>query len=201
MASAELIQAIAVTSELCGRVFSEGAAKVFVDDLAAYPEAQVMASLRRCRKEVKGVLTLQDVISRLEDGRPGPEEAWAMLPMNEAQTTVWTAEMAQAFGVAVGMIDAGEVVAARMAFKETYNRLVNQARDHRQPVEWFATLGHDPRGRESVLLQAVNQGKLSLEYARGMCPQLPEPTALALIENATKHLSAKKEATHHHRMS
>jgi hypothetical protein len=34
-----------------------------------------------------------------------------------------------------------------------------------------------------------------------MCPQLPEPTALALIENATKHLSAKKEATHHHRMS
>lgn len=189
MASAELIQAIAVTSELCGRVFSEGAARVFVDDLAAYPEAQVMASLRRCRKEVKGVLTLQDVISRLEDGRPGPEEAWAMLPMNEAQSAVWTAEMAQAFGVAVGMIDAGEVVAARMAFKETYNRLVNQARDHRQQVEWFATLGHDPKGREHVLMNAVDQGRLTLDYARSMCPQLPAPDALRLVNGATKAIA------------
>lgn len=188
MASAELIQAIAVTSELCGRVFSEGAAKVFVDDLSAYPESQVMGALRRCRKEVKGVLTLQDVISRLEDGRPGPEEAWAMLPMSEAHSAVWTAEMSQAFGVVIGMIDAGEVVAARMAFKETYNRLVTQARDHRQLVEWYVTLGHDPKGRESVLMNAVEQGKLTYEYARGMCPQLPAPDALKLVSGATKAL-------------
>lgn len=193
MPSAELLQAIAVTSELCGRTFSEAAAKVFVEDLAAYPEPQIMAALVRCRKEVRGVLTLADVVSRLADGRPGAEEAWAMLPMSESQSAVWTTEMSQAFGVALPLIDAGETVPARMAFKETYLRLVNQARDHGQPVEWHVTLGHDPRGREPVLLQAVEKGRLSYEHARDFCPLLPavNPRVAALIGNtAVKRLAS-----------
>lgn len=186
MPSAELLQAIAVTSELCGRTFSEAAAKVFVDDLAVYPEDQIMAALVRCRKEVRCVLTLSDVVTRLEDGRPGAEEAWAMLPMSESQSAVWTTEMSQAFGVALPLIDAGEVVAARMAFKETYLRLVNQARDHGQWVEWHVTLGHDPLGREPVLLLAVEKGRLSYEHARDFCPLLPavNPRVAALIGNS-----------------
>ena len=43
MPSKALIQAVAVTAELCGRTFSEPAARVFVEDLAAYPEAAVLA--------------------------------------------------------------------------------------------------------------------------------------------------------------
>ena len=170
MASAELVKAVAVTAELCGRVFSPEAAAVFVSDLSPYPEAQVLAALVRCRKEVRNVLTLVDVISRLDDGRPGPEEAWAMLPMTELQTAVWTVEMSQAFGVVVGMIDAGEVVPARMAFKETYQRMVAQARDRGVPVHWLVSLGHDAAGREGVVTAAVEAGRLSLEYARDVCP-------------------------------
>lgn len=173
MPSPDLIKAIAVTSELCGRTFSEAAAKVFVSDLSCYPEGQVLKALVRCRKEVRGVLTLQDVVSRLDDGRPGVEEAWSMLPFTEATSAVWTDEMSQAFGVAVRLIDAGAMVEARMAFKETYQRLVTQARDAGQPVNWTATLGHDVRGRESVLIDAVDKGRLSIEFARGLIPQLP----------------------------
>ena len=55
MPSVELIQAVAVTAELCGRVFSEGAARTFVSDLAAYPEPAVLKALTRCRREVKGM--------------------------------------------------------------------------------------------------------------------------------------------------
>ena len=132
--SRELLQAIAVTSELCGRTFSEAAAKVFVADLSAYPEAQVMGALTRCRKEVRGMLTVQDVVSRLDDGRPGVEEAWSMLPHDENMSAVWTTEMSQAFGVCVAQLDAGDRVGARMAFKETYQRMVNQARDNGLPV-------------------------------------------------------------------
>lgn len=188
MSSVELIKAIAVTAELCGRTFSPEAAAVFVADLAPYPEHQVFKALVRCRKEVRGVLTLQDVISRLDDGRPGAEEAWAMLPKSESQTAVWTTEMSQAFGVALPLIDAGEVVAARMAFKETYLRLVGEGRDAGRPVNWEATLGHDPRGRESVLLQAVQLGRLPLEHARALCPALPAPSpaVMALIAGPTK---------------
>lgn len=177
MASANLIKAIAVTSELCGRTFSEAAASVFMADLSAYPEHQVMKALTRCRKEVRGILTLQDVVSRIEDGRPGVEEAWAMLPYSEDTSAVWTTEMSQAFGVAVRLIDAGAMVEARMAFKETYLRLVTEARDAGIPVEWHVTLGHDVRGRESVLIAAVDAGRLTYEHAKQFIPELPMKAA------------------------
>lgn len=180
MPSRELIQAIAVTAELCGRTFSPEAAAVFVSDLVPYPEAQILGALVRCRKEVRGVLTLQDVISRLDDGRPGAEEAWAMLPMREEQSAVWTAEMSQAFGVALPLINAGEVVPARMAFKETYLRMVSQARDKGVPVQWHVSLGHDPRGRAPVLEQAVAAGRLSYEDAKSYVPTLPAPNEAVL---------------------
>ena len=83
MATPELIKAVAVTAELCGRVFSPEAAAVFVSDLETYPEKALIRALARCRREVKGMLTVQDVLTRLDDGRPGVEEAWAMLPHDE----------------------------------------------------------------------------------------------------------------------
>jgi len=190
MVSPELIRAIAVTSELCGRTFSEAAARVFVSDLSVYPESQVLGALVRCRKEVRGALTIQDVISRLDDGRPGVEEAWAMLPHNEGDSAVWTTEMAQAFGVAVGLIDAGSLVEARMAFKEAYLRMVNQARDRGVAVKWTVTLGHDIRGRESALLDAVDKGRISYERAQEFMPTLPAKSdALRLAGESVKELA------------
>lgn len=188
MPSAQLIEAVMVTSELCGRTFSEAAGRVFMADLAQFPESQVIEALSRCRKEVRGALTLHDVVSRLEDGRPGPEEAWAMIPMSEADTAVWTTEASQAFGVAIGLLDAGDKVAARMAFKETYTRLVQQARLNGKPTNWHVTLGHDPRARDSVLVAAVEAGRIPLERARAYSPELPAQSAevLAVIAGATK---------------
>lgn len=180
MPSTELIQAVAVTAELCGRVFSEGAARMFVQDLAAFPEAAVMKALARCRREVKGVLTTQDVISRIDDGRPGVEEAWAAMPFDEMKTVVWTDEMARAYGVARGLLADGERVAARMAFKEAYTRMVGEARDAGIPVVWTPSLGDDKNGRDAVLSEAVAQGKLSYEHAESLCPGLPAPQATIL---------------------
>lgn len=181
MPSIDLIKAVAVTSELCGRTFSEAAAVVFMTDLAAYPEQQVLKALVRCRKEVRGALTLQDVISRLDDGRPGAEEAWAMLPYTESKTAVWTEEMAQAFGIAAPLIDAGAMVDARMAFKETYLRLVGSARDTGRTVDWQVTLGHDPVGREGPLLAAVAAGRLTHDQAKQFVPALPRKDGVPLL--------------------
>jgi len=178
MPSEQLIQAVAVTAELCGRTFTPAAAAVFVDDLARYPEAQVLGALRRCRREVRGILTVQDVVSRLEDGRPGAEEAWAMIPKDEAGSTVWTDEMAQAYGIARHLLDEGDRVGARMAFKESYGRLVAQARDDGRPVVWSPSLGHDASCREAALLEAVERGRLTLSHAVEIVPSLehrPQP--------------------------
>jgi hypothetical protein len=193
MPSPELIQAVAVTAELCGRTFSEAAARVFVSDLSRYPESQVIAALGRCRREVKGILTVSDVVSRLEDGRPGVEEAWGMIPLSESQTVVWTTEMAVAFGAALPLIERRDTVGARMAFKEAYTQAVMKARDQGTPVDWTASIGYDPAGRASVLQAAVNEGKLPLEWARQHAPQLTAPTvhpAISARVNAAIGLSS-----------
>lgn len=180
MPSIELLQAVAVTAELCGRTFSEGAARMFVQDLAAFPEDAVMRALTRCRREVKGVLTVQDVISRVDDGRPGAEEAWAQMPFYESQSVVWTDEMAEAFGVARGLLAEGEKVAARLAFKESYTRLVSEARDAGRQVNWTPSLGHDRNGRDVVIAEAVAKGRLTYEHAQTICPSLPPPSDVML---------------------
>ena len=64
--SEPILEAIAVTAELTGTQFTKAGARVFAQDLAAYPEPLVLAALRRCRREVKGKLSLQDVIGRLD---------------------------------------------------------------------------------------------------------------------------------------
>lgn len=185
MPSVELIKAVAVTAELCGRTFSDAAAEVFVADLAGFPEPAVLRALTRCRREVRGMLTVQDVISRVDDGRPGADEAWAMLPFDEATTVVWTDEMVQAWAVAAPLIESGDKIAGRMAFKEAYTKAVSAARDERRPAKWSASLGHDPRGRESALQDAATKGRISVEYAHRLAPQIEfTPEVLKLIESA-----------------
>ena len=184
MPSSQLLEAVAVTAELCGRVFTPAAAKVFIGDLEAYPERQVLGALRRCRREVRGVLSVQDVVTRLDDGRLGAEEAWAMLPKTEADSVVWTAEMAEALRTAQPLLDDGDRVGARMAFKQAYDRLVAAARDAGRPADWQVSLGHDPQGRQEALRVAVECGRLPLAYAQTVCPSLPAPTpeVQALLE-------------------
>ncbi len=165
----ELIRAIAVTAELTGTEMTDAAAQVFAEDLAGFALPQVLGALTRCRREVKGRLTLSDVISRLDDGRPGPEEAWAMIPQDEGRSGVWTDEMQRAFGVCYRLLNEGDTVSARMAFKEAYQREVQAARDKRQPVKWTATLGQDKAGRDEAQHEAMNrnllaQGRPALPY-------------------------------------
>lgn len=172
MASKELIEAIAVTAELCGRVFSEAAARVFVADLSGYDEREVVGALSRCRREVKGLLTIGDVISRLDDGRPGAEEAWAMCPKSESESVILTQEMGTAYGIASSLIDSGDLVQARMAFLEKYRSEVSRNREQRLKVEWFPSLGTNKAGRESALLDAVRLGRISEKHARSVCGEI-----------------------------
>src|SRR5690348_15672079 len=147
-------------------------------DLSAYPEKQILGALERCRRELRGRLTLADVISRLDDGRPGAEEAWGMVPLSEGATVVWTAEMASAFAAAAPLLERGDKVAARMAFLESYRKLVADARATHVEPKWSMSLGWDERGREKPIREAVQKGRLSYESA---VEYLPPPNAEPLI--------------------
>lgn len=163
-----LIEELVVTAEVCGTVISEAAATVIATELSTYERAQVTGALRKCRRELKGRLTMAAIVERLDDGRPGPEEAWAMIPTDEAGSVVWTEEMAAAFGIALPLLQAGDKIAARMAFREAYARMVGEARDARKPVRWSPSLGHDAKGRDAALSAAITAGRLSGEHALGL---------------------------------
>jgi len=188
-ADPRVIQALAIAAELTGTQFSKPAAQVFAADLAEYPVDVVLAALDRCRAEVRGRLILADVLARIReaDGRPGAEEAWAMIPHDERQTAVLTDEMATAMGPALSLLDEGDAIAARMAFKEIYNREVAAARAQGKPVRWFASLGQDVAGRDPVIRQAVAQGRLSRPQAVKLLPHIDDAP---LDPNGRKQIAA-----------
>lgn len=195
MSSKTILQALAVVCELTGTQLSEAAVRVMARDLGAYPEDQVLGALDRCRKELRPrELTLSAIITRLNDGRPGPEEAWATVAASLADeriTIVWTEEMALASAPASAIID--DPVAARMAFLESYRRLVQLARDAGTPVKWTPCLGWDAAGREGPLIEAVKRGRLAAAHAAKLLPhrQEPAPEVAALLERPKTALLEK----------
>lgn len=133
-----------------------------------------------------------DLIGRLQslDGRPGPEEAWSMIPRDEANSVVWTDEMAQAWGVAQPLLNEGDQVAARMAFLERYRQLVQAAREKGEPAKWMPSLGFDKAGREAALIDARDRGRLTAAHVAGLLPHREERTAntLARIQKRAEAL-------------
>jgi hypothetical protein len=165
-----LMEAISLTSEVCGLALSQGAVEMLARDLAQFKEADVIAALSRCRMELQGPLRLSDILARIDDGRPGADEAWAMMPKTELASVVWTDEMAQAWGIAYPLLSAGDENAARTAFMEVYAKAVLNARIHREPVRWVPSLGSDVASRESVLMDAVQRQRLSATHVAQLLP-------------------------------
>ncbi len=167
---AELSEALAVTAELTGTELTEGGLRIMVADLDAYPLPSVLAALTRCRRELKGRMSLAVVIERLDDGRPGANEAWALIPQDQTASTVMCDEMATAYGVAWPLLKEGQTIAARMAFIEAYERAVAGARAIGAPVRWFPSLGTDPGGRTAALELAVAKGRITQAAAAALLP-------------------------------
>lgn len=192
----ELLMAIAVTAEACGRTFSESAARQFAADLASFPQDKVMAALHRCRMEVKTFLTPAHVFERISDDRPGADEAWAigLRGQDETETIVTTPEILAAMCAARPVLDMGDEVGARMAFKDRYNRLVAEARAAGRAVEWTPTLGWDIAKRETALREAVKAGLLPAPKASAMLPPPApkksdtDPVGLARLREAVANL-------------
>jgi hypothetical protein len=155
--------------------------KIYAKTLAPLGKERLQVAFGRALREKKFFPTVAELIELAgvdpaQDGRPGPEEAWQMCPRTEEQSVVWTAEMAEAFGLV--RLD-GDLVAARMAFREKYSQLVAEARSRGQPVEWQVSLGWDAPGRVEVLARAVSERKISLRAAEALVGEHAE-----LLRNA-----------------
>jgi hypothetical protein len=192
--SEALLQAIAVTAELTGTDLSKAAARVFAADLSGYPEEQVLAALRRVRHEVRGRMTVADVVTRLEDGRPSADEAWAMIPSDERQTVVWTEEMAAAYGVVAKLMAARNMRDAGYAFRTAYDGFVKKSREAHVSVKWFPSIGSDPDMRAAALEEAVRKRRITPTAAAKHLPSVEaSPEIAALLVPLTARLTTVKE--------
>jgi hypothetical protein len=187
-----LIQDIA---DYYGRKLSPAALSIYWNALVQFEfdtVKQLMSEHVKTSKFMPSVAELLDVLKAM-DGRPGVEEAWSMCAKalnDEGVTLVWTEEMSQAFGVALDL--KADRIAARMAFKERYESLVADARKQGKAVRWTPSLGHDPHGREGVLLDAARRGRLTLPHVAGLLPYRERPSGevLALLKAKIAELPA-----------
>ncbi len=186
----DVIKALMTMGDIYGKQMSESAAQMFVDDLEIYPPSAVLYALKKCRTELSRFPTLAEIISRIQslDGRPGAEEAWAMIPKSEYESVVWTEEMSGAYGIAGPLLKSGDDVGARMAFKEKYSALVKEARDADHRVRWTMSPGYDPAGRETAIREAMRLGRL--ESTHPLSREL-----LSATKNETLYIDDNSEST------
>lgn len=170
----QFMQLLAETLAAYGKPLPEAAmARAWLSNLEPYPLRVIAAAMQAYRDESGEFAPVPAGIAmrcKLLDGRPGPEEAWAiaLTSRDEADTVVWTAECAEAFALASPILALGDEVGARMAFKESYARLVAQARAERRPASWSASIGWDPAKRDAVLARANVAGLLPAPAAQAL---------------------------------
>ena len=169
---------LTAAAEVYGKAISSSAAEVW---MAALSDLQIevveAAMMRHMRDPERGQFMPKpaDIIAQVrgvssDDSRPTADEAFSMLPKSEMETAVWTPEMAQAWYAGAADLYETDRVGSRMAFRASYERLVERARRDGCPVSWTVTLGHDPRGREEPVRKAIEQGLLPASAAPTLLP-------------------------------
>jgi len=107
-----------------------------------------------------------DLIAQIDtkiESRLSSDEAWAISvkAMDEFDSLVWTDEMAQAWSICKPVMDMGDEVGARMAFKSAYDRLVAKAKEENTPINWTVSLGFD-KNRRAIAIENAKRIGLNL---------------------------------------
>jgi hypothetical protein len=173
--------------------------KLYFEDLGELTDEELRAAARAHRRDPeRGRFFPKPADLLAKVARPAvlhlpSDAAWALAvqSFDEAQTVVWTAEIAEARAVALPIWQAGDVIGARMAFRAAYERLTAAA----TPPVWTVTLGQDESGRAQAIQAAVERGLLPAAKAALTLPS-PESAdggngvVAGLLGNVSEHPSA-----------
>lgn len=157
--------------------------------LSGYADGILMAAVIRHIKSSSFDPHLNDILkacdAQIDGSWLGADEAWALMPKSESDSAMLTDEIAQAMAAASSLIEMGDKIAARMAFKDAYGRLVEQAKIAGRKPRYFPSFGSDAMGRVSVLSSAVQRGQIPLEQALGYQPE--HATEIVKMAGVTNH--------------
>lgn len=144
-------------------------AQIWFNVLSHYPMNLIRSAFDQHVMQSKFSPKPADIVEILNnmDGRPGENEAWAtaLESVDEEVTIVWTQETATAFSAARPILDAGDKQGAKMAFRERYTALVNEARKNLILVKWVVSRGFNKSLVNDAVNKAVIDGKLPRQEA------------------------------------
>lgn len=172
-------QFVQLLTDLMGSYAKSFPEKIFFDawwrDLGPFPLLVIAKAMLAYKDEDAKFAPAPVAIAKLcklMDGRPNPEEAWAIAlkGQDEADTVVWTQEIAEAFHASRLVLESAGGIAARKTFTEIYTRLIAVARSKMQPAKWSVSLGTDKDRQEAPLLAAVTAGLLPAPAVAALLP-------------------------------
>jgi hypothetical protein len=175
-----IVDELTILAEAFGETLTEQRQEIYCGGLLDIGQDQLQVALRRARYELKWFPKLAELRelagasgSEVADGRPGPEEAWARMPKGERMeedSVVWCEEERTAYGACRSLLVDGDLIGARMAFKERYEKEVAQARSQGKPIQWLISQGFDVEHRLTTLATAVQEKRMSLQSALNFVP-------------------------------
>ncbi len=126
--------------------------------------------------------------------RIGADEAWAkaLNAEDERNTIVWTDEIAEAFAAASPLLEEGDRVGARMAFKQCYERISSGKSG---PPTVTYSLGWDKALRAEAFEQAKAEGLLPAPQADALILEYTPPKDSGTAGAAVGKLLANKPLT------
>lgn len=168
---------------------SDSTAMAVFDVLIEYPIQHVLGALQVHAKKSRFAPTPAD-ICEIIDGRTkakhiGSDEAWGLVleSLDEESTVIVTQEILEARGLVMDIYQSGDVIGARMAFRDAYSRIVSASNSK---PSWFISAGQDGARRADAINKAVQLGRLPKlsggEYLLGR--DKPTATVAGLIESA-----------------
>jgi hypothetical protein len=172
----EIAKAIALLAAEYGlQPFPKERLDMWMQALQSFPKGSVLASAQRYIMSNKFKPQLADIVAgctaQLDGNWPSADEAWGLMPKSEHESAMLTTEMSQAMAAASPLLEDGDKVAARMTFRETYNRLVERAKIEGRDPSYYPSFGTDPHGRVSMLANAVNAKQITLDRATEALPE------------------------------
>lgn len=153
---------------------------LWADELISYAPEEVKEAYLRLRNS-KTRVPLPVEVKEVLLGYIASDEAWGILPTSEADSVVWNEPIRIAYG-AVRFMLAQDPIAARMAFKRTYEALIQERLFRNEKAQWDLSEGTDKRHKEQVLQDAVKRGWIKRNAALDWHPSiaLAEPKILQI---------------------
>lgn len=176
---------IAGTAEIIGQGLNQTAIAIMCEDLAEWEFNDIQAALTTCRREVKGRLSLKDIIDRLpkkSDELPTADELWGQIYeyLTDEYKTFVLPEMAflaleSTNGGVYELAMSGDKTAARMAFKAAYERV---SQGFNGKVKYSIRLGTDRENRANAIKTAYLEKKITKDTAAAFLPDIDEMLGL-----------------------